>query len=221
MARAAQGRGGGLITVHGFAPSGNCHKLRLLLEQLGERYRWVEVDSSSGETRTAQFLALNPNGKVPVVDFGDGRTLCESNAILYYLADGSAFLPADLWQRAQALSWMNFEQYSHEPCIAVARSIAGWTPLGDSALALWTRPNQAYLLELQGRCQDLDFAQAISVTNQMGSVHRRFDKVIVLGQQSIKIPCFIDRILPLDVKALKQAQKEIRSAGTMPEEPKS
>ena len=100
-------------------------------------------------------------------------------------------------------------------------SIDGWTPLGDSALALWTRPNQAYLLELQGRCQDLDFAQAISVTNQMGSVHRRFDKVIVLGQQSIKIPCFIDRILPLDVKALKQAQKEIRSAGTMPEEPKS
>lgn len=100
-------------------------------------------------------------------------------------------------------------------------SIDGWTPLGDSALALWTRPNQAYLLELQGRCQDLDFAQAISVTNQMGSVHRRFDKVIVLGQQSIKIPCFIDRILPLDVKALKQAQKEMRSAGTMPEEPKS
>lgn len=129
MARAAQGRGGGVITVHGFSPSGNCHKLRLLLEQLGERYRWVEVDSSRGETRTAQFLALNPNGKVPVVDFGDGRTLCESNAILYYLADGSPFLPADLWQRAQALSWMNFEQYSHEPCIAVARSIAGWTPL--------------------------------------------------------------------------------------------
>ncbi|QWP79374.1 hypothetical protein J5226_12190 [Lysobacter sp. K5869] len=100
-------------------------------------------------------------------------------------------------------------------------SIDGWTPLGDSALALWTRPNRAYLLELQGRCQDLDFAQAITVTNQMGSVHRRFDKVIVLGQQSIKIPCFIDRILPLDVKALKQAQKEMRSAGTMPDEPKS
>lgn len=98
--------------------------------------------------------------------------------------------------------------------------IDGWTPLGDSALALWTRPSQAYLLELQGRCQDLEFAQAISVTNQMGSVHRRFDKVIVLGQQSIKIPCFIDSIRPLDVKALKQAQKEMRSAGSMPQEPK-
>ncbi|MEH6419048.1 glutathione S-transferase family protein [Pseudomonas sp. CGJS7] len=116
-----------MITVHGFSPSGNCHKLRLLLEQLGERYQWVEVDSSQGQTRTPQFLALNPNGKVPVVEFGDGRTLSESNAILYYLADGSEFLPSDLWQRAQALSWMNFEQYSHEPYIAVARFIAGWT----------------------------------------------------------------------------------------------
>lgn len=129
MARAAQGRNLAVITVHGFSPSGNCHKLRLLLEQLGERYRWVEVDSSQGQTRTPQFLALNPNGKVPVVEFDDGRTLSESNAILYYLADGSEFLPADLWQRAQALSWMNFEQYSHEPSIAVARFIAGWTQL--------------------------------------------------------------------------------------------
>lgn len=116
-----------MITVHGFSPSGNCHKLRLLLEQLGQDYRWVEVDSSRGETRSEQFLALNPNGKVPVLELNDGRTLSESNAILYYLADGSEFLPADRWQRAQALSWMNFEQYSHEPCIAVARFIAGWT----------------------------------------------------------------------------------------------
>ncbi|MEI2455688.1 glutathione S-transferase family protein [Lysobacter firmicutimachus] len=118
-----------MITVHGFSPSGNCHKLRLLLEQLGEPYRWVEVDSSQGQTRTPQFLALNPNGKVPVIELDDGRTLSESNAILYYLAEGSRFLPADRWQRAQALSWMNFEQYSHEPYVAVARFIAGWTPL--------------------------------------------------------------------------------------------
>lgn len=99
--------------------------------------------------------------------------------------------------------------------------IDGWTPLGDSALALWTRPNQAYLLELQGRCPDLDFARAITVSNQMGTVHRRFDKVVVLDRQSIQVPCFIERILPLDVKALKQAQREMRSAGTMPEAPKS
>ena len=118
-----------MITVYGFSPSGNCHKLRLLLEQLGEPYAWVEVDSSRGETHTPEFLALNPNAKVPVIELDDGRTLSESNAILYYLADGSAFLPSDRWQRAQALSWMNFEQYSHEPYVAVARFIAGWTPL--------------------------------------------------------------------------------------------
>lgn len=99
--------------------------------------------------------------------------------------------------------------------------IDGWTPLGDSALAVWTKPNQAYLLELQGSCPDLDFAQAISVSNQMGRVHQRFDKVTVLGQQSIKMPCFIGRILPLDVKAIKQAQQDMRAAGTMPDEAKS
>lgn len=99
-------------------------------------------------------------------------------------------------------------------------SINGWTPLSDSALALWTKPNQAYLLELSGRCPDLEFAQAITVTNQMGRVHQRFDKVIVLGRQSIKMPCFISRILPLDVKAIKQAQQDIREAGTMPQDAK-
>ncbi|MGH8082405.1 MAG: glutathione S-transferase family protein [Lysobacter sp.] len=128
-----------VITVHGFSYSGNCHKLRVLLEQLDEHYRWVEVDSSQGQTRTPEFLALNPNGRVPVVEFGDGRTLSESNAILYYLADGSEFLPTDLWQRAQALSWMNFEQYSHEPYIAVARFIAGWTPLDSPRRAELSR----------------------------------------------------------------------------------
>ncbi len=108
--------------------SGNCHKVRLLLEQLGSRYQWKEVDSAGGATRTATFLALNPNGKVPLVQRDDGRVLAESNAILFWLAEGTPFLPTDGWQRAQALSWMFFEQYSHEPCIAVARFISGWTP---------------------------------------------------------------------------------------------
>ncbi len=121
-----------MITVHGFSPSGNCHKVRLLLEQLGRRdgrdYRWVETDSSQGATRTPQYLAKNPNGKVPMLELDDGRVLVESNAILCWLAEGTAFLPADPWRKAQALSWMFFEQYSHEPCIAVARFICGWTP---------------------------------------------------------------------------------------------
>ena len=118
-----------MTTIHGYSPSGNCHKLRLLLEQLGRPYRWIETDSSRGETRTPQYLALNPNGKVPMLVREDGGVLVESNAILYYLAEGSAFLPDDPWMRAQALSWMFFEQYSHEPFIAVARFICGWTPL--------------------------------------------------------------------------------------------
>ncbi len=117
------------VTVYGYSVSGNCHKLRLLLEQLGRPYRWIEVDSAHGETRTPEYLAKNPNGRVPMIELDDGRILVESNAILCYLAEGSTFLPTDTWQRAQALSWMFFEQYSHEPYIAVARFIRGWTPL--------------------------------------------------------------------------------------------
>ena len=117
-----------MITVYGFAPSGNCHKVRLLLEQLGREYRWVETDSARGATRTPEFLAKNANGRVPLVELDDGRTLAESNAILCWLADGTEYLPADNWERAQALAWMFFEQYSHEPYIAVARFIRGWSP---------------------------------------------------------------------------------------------
>jgi glutathione S-transferase len=132
MARAPRRRAaaGGIrvLTIHGMAASGNCYKLQLLLAQLGRDYRWVEVDSTRGQTRTPQFLALNPNGKVPLLVLDDGRTLAESNAILCYLADGTPLLPADAWQRAQALQWLFFEQYSHEPYVAVARFIARWLP---------------------------------------------------------------------------------------------
>jgi len=132
-----------MINVYGFSASGNCHKLRLLLDQLGRDYRWVEIASSRGETRTPEFLAKIPNGRVPIIELDDGRVMAESNAILFWLAEGTSFLPDDSWQRAQALSWMFFEQYSHEPYIAVARFIRGWTPL-DS-------PRRANLSELQQR----------------------------------------------------------------------
>jgi glutathione S-transferase len=112
------------VTVYGMKASGNCYKLQLLLEQLGRPYRWVEVDSTSGATRTPEFLAKNPNGKVPLLELADGRLLPESNAILCFLAEGSALLPSDAWQRAQVLQWLFFEQYSHEPYVAVARFIA-------------------------------------------------------------------------------------------------
>jgi glutathione S-transferase len=142
-----------VITVYGYSVSGNCHKLRLLLEQIGHEYRWVEVDSSQGGTRTPEYLAKNANGKVPMLELEDGRILVESNAILYYLAEGTDYLPADAWQRAQALSWMFFEQYSHEPYVAVARFIRGWTPL-DS-------PRRADLPRLKERG-----AQALAVMEQ-------------------------------------------------------
>ena len=117
-----------MINVYGMSTSGNCHKLRLLLEQMGRAYRWIEIDSANGATRTPEFLAINPNGRVPVLQMEDGRLLVESNAILCFLGEGSDYLPVDPWQRAQALSWMFFEQYSHEPYIAVARFIRGWLP---------------------------------------------------------------------------------------------
>ena len=117
-----------MITVHGFSSSGNCHKVKLLLEQLGRDYRWIETDSSRGETRTAEFLAKNPNGRVPLLELEDGRRMAESNAILCWLAEGTSYFTGDAWERAQALSWMFFEQYSHEPYVAVARFIRGWTP---------------------------------------------------------------------------------------------
>lgn len=118
-----------MLTVHGFSVSGNCHKVRLALAQTGREAHWVEVDSSRGETRTPEFLAINPNGRVPVLQRGDGAALVESNAILHWLAEGTPLLPDDAWARAQALSWMFFEQYSHEPYVAVARYVCGWTPL--------------------------------------------------------------------------------------------
>ncbi|HLM52381.1 MAG TPA: glutathione S-transferase family protein [Pseudoxanthomonas sp.] len=137
-----------MITLYGMSVSGNCHKPRLLLEQLGREYRWIEIDSARGGARTAHYLAKNPNGKVPMLELDDGRVLVESNAILCYLASGTAFLPEEPWQRAQALSWMFFEQYySREPYVAVARFIRGWTPVDsprrDELPRLLERGNQA------------------------------------------------------------------------------
>ena len=150
-----------MIAVYGFSPSGNCHKLRLLLEQVGKEYRWVETDSARGETRTPEYLAKNPNGKVPMIELEDGRVLVESNAILHWLAEGTDFLPDDRWQKAQALSWMFFEQYSHEPYIAVARFISGWTP-ADS-------PRRADLPRLRERGH-----QALAVMERHLSSHAWF-----------------------------------------------
>ena len=109
------------MKVYGDHESGNCYKIRLLLSHLDRSYEWVDVDVVARETRTPEFLAKNPNGRVPIVELDDGTVLAESNAILFHLARGSDFLPARPLDQTRALQWMFFEQYSHEPYIATSR----------------------------------------------------------------------------------------------------
>jgi glutathione S-transferase len=110
-----------MMTLYDFMGSGNGYKVRLLLAQLGLKYTLVERDILKGETRTPEFLARNPNGRIPTLQLEDGTHLAESDAILWYLAEGTRFAPETRLERAQTLQWMFFEQYSHEPYIAVAR----------------------------------------------------------------------------------------------------
>ena len=136
-----------MIKVYGMSSSGNCYKVKLLLKQLGQPYAWEEVDIMQGATRTADFLAMNPNGKVPTLEIEPGLFLAESNAILYYVAEDSAFMPIEKIARAQVLQWLFFEQYSHEPYIAVARFICKFLPADHVRRAelprLLERGNQA------------------------------------------------------------------------------
>ena len=112
-----------MYKVYGDYRSGNCYKVKLALHLLDIPYEWVAVDILKGETRSEAFLAKNPNGKIPVLELEDGTCLWESNAILNFLAEGSEFLPGEPRLRTQVLQWQFFEQYSHEPYIAVARFI--------------------------------------------------------------------------------------------------
>ncbi len=111
-----------MLTLHDNITSGNGYKCRLLLALLKKPYQRIEYDIDKAETRTPAYLAkVNANGRIPVLQLDDGTCLPESNAIVWYLAEGTEFLPADKLARAQALSWMCFEQYSHEPNIATVR----------------------------------------------------------------------------------------------------
>lgn len=111
------------IELYGDSISGNCYKLQLACAQLDIDYVWHEMDILAGESRSDEFLAMNPNGKVPLMALPDGRYLSESNAILCYLADGSELMGGDRFERANVMRWMFFEQYSHEPYIATSRFI--------------------------------------------------------------------------------------------------
>ena len=110
-----------MIRIFGDSISGNCLKVKWVATQLSIPHEWIEIDILKGESRTDEFLALNPFGQVPVVQFDNGRTLSQSNAIILHLAEGSALIPNDAFERAKMFEWMFWEQYSHEPTIAVRR----------------------------------------------------------------------------------------------------
>lgn len=112
-----------MMKLYGDRRSGNCYKVYLLCALLEQPYQWVDVDILAKQTQEDAFLTKNANGKIPIIELPSGQTLAESNAILHYLADGTTWLPQDKMQRAQVLQWQFFEQYSHEPYIAVARFI--------------------------------------------------------------------------------------------------
>jgi glutathione S-transferase len=125
-----------MLHVYGMSTSGNCHKVRMALEALKLRYEWTETDTVRGDTRTAKFLAMNPNGKAPVLEIEPGKYLPESNAILFYLAEGTPLMPHVRLERAQVMQWLFFEQYSHEPYIAVVRFLRKFHPDPGSQQAL-------------------------------------------------------------------------------------
>ncbi len=124
-----------MYRVYGGIQSGNCYKIKLLMNHLEIAHEWIEVNILQGETRTEEFLAKNPNGKIPVLELTSGKCLSESNAILNYLAHGTSYLPDEPWERANVLKWQFFEQYSHEPYIAVARFIAIYLGLPEERRA--------------------------------------------------------------------------------------
>lgn len=128
-----------MYKVFGMSASGNCYKVKLLLEQLQMQYQWEEIDILNGASRTPDFLGINPHGQVPTLVIRPGQYLPESNAILCYLADDTPFWPSDRFARADTLRWMFFEQYSHEPFIAVARFICKFLAVDHPRRAELTR----------------------------------------------------------------------------------
>ena len=120
------------MKIYGDMISGNCFKIKLVTSILDIPHEWVHIDIINGEARSASFIEKNPNGKVPTLELDDGRCISESNAIINYLAFGSDLLPTDRFINAKILQWQFFEQYSHEPYIAVARFINKFQGLPDN-----------------------------------------------------------------------------------------
>lgn len=140
------------IKLYGSSVSGNCHKPKWILDRFGVPYEWIEIDTFTGETRTPEFLALNPAGQVPLIVLDDGRTLAQSNAMMLHFAEGSDLIPSDAYDRAKMFEWLFWEQYSHEPQIAVRIALKHYLGKSDDELApsLLTKGNAALArMELQ------------------------------------------------------------------------
>lgn len=145
--------------VYGMASSGNCHKVKMALDHLRLPYQWREIDTLKGETRTPSFLAMNPNGQVPVLAVDEKTYLPQSNAILWYLGEGTPLVPEDRFQRARVLQWMFFEQYSHEPNIAVVRFWVAYSgaPPADAEVEAKRRAGYAALDAMERHLSDRAF----------------------------------------------------------------
>ena len=122
------------MTVFGDSISGNCLKVKFVADLLGIAHDWVEISVLKGETRTPEFLGMSPAGQVPVVRFADNGVLSQSNAIMLHLAEGSGLIPADAFDRALMFQWLFWEQYSHEPAIAVLRFQKFYLKKSDSEI---------------------------------------------------------------------------------------
>lgn len=122
-----------MLIVHDNIESGNAYKVRLLLSLLGHEFKTIQYDVVNGATRTKEYLNnINKNGRIPVLELEDGRCLPESNAILFYVAQDTPYFPKDGWEAAKVIEWMCFEQYSHEPFVAVAKFILTMLPKDTS-----------------------------------------------------------------------------------------
>lgn len=156
------------LTIYGDRISGNCLKVKWTAERLGLSYDWVDIDVVKGEAKTPSFLKINPGGQVPAVVLADGRTLAQSNAIIAYLAEGSDLIPADAYDRAVMLEWMFWEQYTHEPAIAVRRFHKTYLNKPDSEIdpALMVK-GAAALARMEARLEGRDWfaGQALSLAD--------------------------------------------------------
>ena len=146
-----------MYTLYEYRPSGNSYKVHLLFHELGLEHNNINLDILKGETRTPEFLAKNPNGQIPVLELECGRTLSQSVAILWYLADGTDLLPADPWDRAKIMQWMNFEQHKIEVNVAEARfwlHTLGQTPeeLGEKLTEKQEKGTEALGVLEEGLC---------------------------------------------------------------------